>query len=89
MPGLVDPAAIAELAKGPQPVAVMVWPGAPSVTELAAAGAVRVRLGSAIAQAAYVVAVRAATELLTSGTHNSVADGIAYDTMNDAVTAAP
>jgi 2-methylisocitrate lyase-like PEP mutase family enzyme len=41
VPGLVDPAAIAELAAGPLPVAVMVWPGAPSVAELAAAGAVR------------------------------------------------
>jgi hypothetical protein len=36
VPGLVDPAAIAELAKGPLPVAVMVWPGAPPVAELAA-----------------------------------------------------
>ena len=30
-----------------------------------------------------------ATELLTSGTYDSVADGIAYDTMNHAVSAAP
>jgi hypothetical protein len=30
-----------------------------------------------------------ATELLTSGTYDSVAGGIAYDTMNDAATAAP
>jgi hypothetical protein len=63
----------------------MVWPGAPSVAELAAASAVRISLGSAIAQTAYAVAVRAATELLTSGTYDSVAGGIAYDTMNDAV----
>ncbi|HJZ00399.1 MAG TPA: hypothetical protein VJ305_06735, partial [Streptosporangiaceae bacterium] len=42
--------------------------------------------GSAIAQAAYAVAVRAATELLTSGTYDSVAGGIAYDTMNAAIT---
>ena len=89
VPGLVDPAAITELANGPLPVAVMVWPGAPSVAELAAAGAVRISLGSAIAQAAYAVAARAATELLTTGTCDSVADGIAYDTMNDAITAAP
>jgi len=86
VPGLVNPAAIAELAQGPLPVAVMVWPGAPSVAELAAAGAVRISLGSAIAQAAYAVAVRAATELLTSGTYDSVAGGIAYDTMNAAIT---
>jgi len=89
VPGLVDPAAIAELAQGPLPVAVMAWPGAPPVAELAAAGAVRISLGSAIAQAAYAVAVRATTELLTSGTYDSVAGGIAYDTMNDAVTTAP
>jgi 2-methylisocitrate lyase-like PEP mutase family enzyme len=89
VPGLVDPAAIAELAAGPLPVAVMVWPGAPPVAELTAAGAVRISLGSAIAQAAYAVAVRAATELLTRGTYDSVADGIAYNTMNDAVTATP
>ena len=89
VPGLVNPAAIAELAQGPLPVAVMVWPGAPSVAELAAAGAVRISLGSAIAQAAYAVAVRTTTELLTSGTYNSVAGGIAYDTMNDAITVAP
>ena len=57
--------------------------------ELAAAGAVRISLGSAIAQAAYAVAIRAATELVTSGTYDSVAGGIAYDTMNDAITAAP
>ena len=71
------------------PVAVMAWLGAPPVAEFAAAGAVRISLGSAIAQAAYAVAARAATELLTSGTYDSVADDIAYDTMNDAVTAAP
>ena len=44
---------------------------------------------SADIEAAYAVAVRAATELLTSGTYDSVAGGIAYDTMNDAITAAP
>jgi 2-methylisocitrate lyase-like PEP mutase family enzyme len=89
VPGLVDPAAIAELAAGPLPVAVMVWAGAPSVAELAAAGTARISLGSAIAQAAYAVAARAATELLTSGTYDSVADGIAYGTMNDAVGGGP
>jgi 2-methylisocitrate lyase-like PEP mutase family enzyme len=89
VPGLVDPAGIAELAAGPLPVAVMVWPGAPSVAELTAAGAVRISLGSGIAQAAYGVAARAATEMLTSGTYDSVADGIAYGTMNAAVTPAP
>jgi 2-methylisocitrate lyase-like PEP mutase family enzyme len=89
VPGLVDPAGIAELAAGPLPIAVMVWPGAPSVAELAAAGAVRISLGSGIAQAAYAVAARATTEMLTSGTYNSVADAVDYGTMNAAVTPAP
>ena len=71
VPGLVDPAAIAELTAGLLPVAVMAWPGAPSVAEFAAAGAVRVSLGSAIAQAAYGVAARATAELLSSGTYDS------------------
>ena len=86
VPGLVDPAAIAELAAGPLPVAVMVWPGAPAVAELTAAGAVRISLGSAIAQAAYEVATRAAAELFNTGTYNSSADGFDYGTMNDALT---
>ena len=38
-------------------------------------------------QAGRLAAARAATELLTSGTYDSVAGGIAYDTMNDAITA--
>ena len=86
VPGLVDLAAIAELAAGPLPVAVMVWPGAPAVAELTAAGAVRISLGSAIAQAAYEVATRAAAELFNTGTYNSSADGFDYGTMNDALT---
>jgi 2-methylisocitrate lyase-like PEP mutase family enzyme len=85
VPGLVDLDAITELAAGPLPVAVMVWSGAPTVLELASAGVVRVSLGSAIAQAAYAVAARAATELLTAGTYGSTADAIPYDTMNTAI----
>jgi 2-methylisocitrate lyase-like PEP mutase family enzyme len=82
VPGLVDLSALAELVAGPLPVAVMVWPGAPSVPDLAAVGVVRISLGSAIAQAAYAVAARATTELLTAGTYDTSAGGIAYDTMN-------
>jgi 2-methylisocitrate lyase-like PEP mutase family enzyme len=85
VPGLVDLAAIAELAAGPLPVAVMAWPGAPTVAEFAAAGAVRVSLGSAIAQAAYGLAARAAAELFSSGTYNSSANPFDYGTMNDAL----
>jgi 2-methylisocitrate lyase-like PEP mutase family enzyme len=85
VPGLVDLGTIAELAAGPLPVAVMVWAGAPTVADLRSAGAVRISLGSAIAQAAYAVAARAATELLTVGTYESTADAIPYDTMNTAI----
>jgi 2-methylisocitrate lyase-like PEP mutase family enzyme len=88
VPGLVDPAGIAALAAGPLPVAVMAWPGAPSAAELAAAGAVRISLGSAIAQAAYQVAARAAAELLNDGTYASIADSIDYGTMNNYLDAA-
>jgi 2-methylisocitrate lyase-like PEP mutase family enzyme len=82
VPGLTDPAEIAEIAAGPLPVAVMVWAGAPSVAELTAVGVVRISLGSAIAQAAYAVAARAATEMLASGTYQSVADGLDYAMLN-------
>jgi 2-methylisocitrate lyase-like PEP mutase family enzyme len=85
VPGLIDLDAIAELAAGPLPVAVMVWAGAPTVSELASAGAVRISLGAAIAQAAYAVAARATTELLASGTYDSTADGIPYNQTNDAL----
>ena len=67
----------------------MAWPGAPTVAEFAAAGAVRISLGSATAQAAYAVVTRAATELLASGTYGSCADGIPYETMNAALGNGP
>ncbi|HLK01157.1 MAG TPA: isocitrate lyase/phosphoenolpyruvate mutase family protein [Streptosporangiaceae bacterium] len=83
VPGLADPAAITGLvAACPIPVAVMVWPGAPSVADLAAAGVARISLGSAIAQAAYAAADRAARELLTAGTYTAVAHGVPYHTLN-------
>lgn len=85
VPGLTDPAAIAKLAAGPLPVAVMAGPGAPPVAELAAAGAARISLGTAIAQAAYAVAARATTELLTAGTYTATADGVDYGQMNAAL----
>jgi len=85
VPGLVDLDAIATLAAGPLPIAVMAWAGAPTVAQFAAAGAVRVSLGSGIAQAAYALAARAATELFTSGTYDATADAIPYDVMNDAL----
>src|SRR5205814_404994 len=76
VPGVVDPDVIRTLAAGPLPIAVMAWSGAPSVAELGAAGAVRVSLGSAVAQAAYQLAARSMVELATAGTYSAVADGI-------------
>ena len=83
MPGLVDLKAIAELSAGPLPVAVMVWPGAPSVRELTEAGVVRISLGSSIAQAAYAVAASAAGELFGDGTYEASAGGFPYAMLND------
>lgn len=86
VPGLTDLALVAELAAGPLPVAVMAWAGAPTVAELTAAGVVRISLGSALAQAAYGLAARAATELFTSGTYDSTASGMDYQAMNEALS---
>ncbi|MEW2385671.1 hypothetical protein AB0873_26765 [Micromonospora sp. NPDC047707] len=61
--------------------------GAPPVAELAAAGVARISLGSAIVQAAYAVAARAAAELLSTGTYRSVAETVAYGEMNAALAA--
>jgi 2-methylisocitrate lyase-like PEP mutase family enzyme len=85
VPGLVDLEVIAELAAGPLPISIMVWDGAPLVSELAAAGVVRISLGSAVAEAAYGLAARVTTELLTSGTYRSTADGFDYGAMNQAL----
>lgn len=85
VPGLVDLAAIGTLAAGPLPVTVMAWAGAPPVAQFAAAGAVRVSLGSAIAQAAYALAGRAAAELFGPGTYDATEQAVPYAAMNAAV----
>jgi 2-methylisocitrate lyase-like PEP mutase family enzyme len=86
VPGLVDLDALADVVAGPLPVAVMVWPGAPTVAELAAVGVVRISLGAAIAQAAYGLASRAATELFTAGTYDLCAGGVDYGSFNASLT---
>jgi 2-methylisocitrate lyase-like PEP mutase family enzyme len=87
VPGLIDLDALAEITAGPLPVAVMVWPGAPTVAELAAVGVARISLGSAIAQAAYGLAARAAQEMLTAGTYDTAAEGIDFGLLNSALEA--
>jgi 2-methylisocitrate lyase-like PEP mutase family enzyme len=86
IPGLIDLEAIAKIVAGPLPVAVMAWPGAPTVAQLTAAGVVRISLGSAIAEAAYGLAARAAAELLTSGTYDTSANGFGYKAMNNTLS---
>lgn len=83
VPGAVDPEVVGELvAKIPAPVNVLVWPGAPTVAELAKLGVARVSLGSGVAEAAYTVMRRAVREALTAGTYGSIADAIAYGDLN-------
>ncbi|RKN37919.1 isocitrate lyase/PEP mutase family protein [Streptomyces hoynatensis] len=74
VPGVTEPALVAELAAGlDAPLNVLAGPGAPPVAELAAAGARRISVGSGLAQAAYSLADRAARELLTAGTYTELA----------------
>ena len=83
VPGLMDLQVITELAgASPLPVNVMAGPGAPLVAELAAAGVRRVSIGTAIAQAAYTLAQRAATELLTTGNYTKLEDAFDFGTIN-------
>lgn len=83
VPGLTDPPVISKLAKAcPLPVSVMAGPGAPPVAELAAAGARRVSVGTAIAQAAYALAERAAAEMLATGSYQNLSNALDFATMN-------
>lgn len=83
VPGAVDPDAIAELVERiAAPVNVMAGPGAPSVPELARLGVARVSLGSAVAQAAYTVARRAADEAYAAGTYGALGDALDFGTLN-------
>ena len=82
VPGLTQLDLIAELASGPLPLNIMVHPGAPTVTDLAALGVARISVGSSIAQAAYKVADLAAREILTSGTYGSLHQAVNFHALN-------
>jgi 2-methylisocitrate lyase-like PEP mutase family enzyme len=83
VPGLFDLEIIAELAAAsPLPVNVMAGPGAPSVADLAAAGVRRVSVGTAIAQACYTLAGRAATELLSTGSYAALEGALDFGVIN-------
>ncbi|MFG2749353.1 isocitrate lyase/PEP mutase family protein [Streptomyces xanthophaeus] len=83
VPGVTDPATVAELAKGiDAPLNVLVGPGAPSVAELGALGVSRVSLGSWVAEAAYAVVRRATEELLADGTYGALEHSLPYGELN-------
>jgi 2-methylisocitrate lyase-like PEP mutase family enzyme len=83
VPGLLDLEIIAELAAAsPLPVNVMAGPGAPPVADFAAAGVRRVSVGTAIAQASYTLAERAATELLRTGSYVALERALDFGAIN-------
>ncbi|GAA2612955.1 isocitrate lyase/PEP mutase family protein [Paractinoplanes durhamensis] len=88
VPGLIDPAAIGALvARVNAPVNILVWPGAPSVAELAKVGVARVSLGSGVAEAAYAVMRKAVREALSEGTYTSIGEAIPYGDLNGLLSA--
>ncbi|KUN09144.1 3-methyl-2-oxobutanoate hydroxymethyltransferase [Streptomyces yokosukanensis] len=89
VPGLLDLDTVAELVRrSPLPVNVMTGPGAPPVKAFEAVGVRRISVGTALAQAAYGVAQRAAAELLDAGSYGALADAVDFGTVNSAVTSA-
>jgi 2-methylisocitrate lyase-like PEP mutase family enzyme len=88
VPGVVAPDAIEELvAKIPAPVNVMTGAGGPTVKELAALGVARISVGSGVAEAAYSVAHRAATEAYTSGTWTALSGAdLTFGSLNALLT---
>ncbi|MER6465066.1 isocitrate lyase/phosphoenolpyruvate mutase family protein [Streptomyces sp. NPDC001228] len=83
VPGLLDLAVIAELvARSALPVNIMAGPGAPGVDELRKAGVRRVSVGSAIPQAVYGLAKKAAAEILSRGTYTALDDAEDFGNLN-------
>ncbi|MFI5068351.1 MAG: isocitrate lyase/phosphoenolpyruvate mutase family protein [Streptosporangiales bacterium] len=83
VPGLTELDAVTSLVGGsPLPVNVMAGPGAPSVAEFESAGVRRVSVGTAVAQAAYSTAQRAAAELLTKGSYTALEGALDFGAIN-------
>lgn len=83
VPGLLDLGTLGALtAAAPLPVSVLAEPGGPDIAALAAAGVRRISVGTAIAQAAYAVAERAARDLLRDGTFGSLDPAMSYQDLN-------
>ncbi|MEU9283482.1 isocitrate lyase/phosphoenolpyruvate mutase family protein [Streptomyces sp. NPDC048275] len=81
--GTVGPATLTSLVAGVEgPLNVLVGPDAPPVAEPAAFGVARISVGSSIALAAHAVVRRAARELLSAGTCDSLRGGLDYTELN-------
>jgi 2-methylisocitrate lyase-like PEP mutase family enzyme len=86
VPGLTDLPTLATLvARSPLPINVMAGPGAPRVEELAGVGVKRISVGTALAQRAYGCVRTAASELLSTGTYESLTASLGYGELNGLV----
>jgi 2-methylisocitrate lyase-like PEP mutase family enzyme len=86
-PGLVEITDITRLVRDVEtPVNVLALPNGPSTSELASAGVRRVSTGGALAKAAYGALMRAARELLDTGTSTYAAAGIRNADLSAAFT---
>ncbi|MEV6240856.1 isocitrate lyase/phosphoenolpyruvate mutase family protein [Lentzea sp. NPDC051838] len=82
VPGVVDLDVVKQLAEAiDAPLNVLAWPGAPAVDEFAKAGAARISLGTALAEAAYAAARRVAEEALSKGTYGGASE-LGYGELN-------
>nr|WP_230416232.1 isocitrate lyase/phosphoenolpyruvate mutase family protein [Micromonospora tarapacensis] len=90
VPGLLNLDTLRALtAASPLPVNAMAGPGGPTVAELTAVGVSRISVGTAIAQAAYGVAERAARELLEAGTYHTLDQAVSYPELDALCIPAP
>jgi 2-methylisocitrate lyase-like PEP mutase family enzyme len=89
-PGLTDLAAIARVVEGSgAPVNVLLRPGGPPVADLAGVGVRRVSVGGSLAWIAYGALVRAAEQLLESGSLGSEAPYLSRARADRAFAAVP
>lgn len=83
VPGVVDPPTLKSLVSEiDAPLNVMAGPGAPPVPELEALGVARVSVGPSLTEAAYATTRRAAVELLTTGTYDSLTPALTFPELN-------
>ncbi len=83
VPGLLDLDALAQVVQATAlPVNALAGPGGPSIAQLAEAGVRRVSFGTAVAQAAYGVARRAAAEAFGDGTYAALDGAPDYGALN-------